>query len=399
MDIFLISVSYKTAPQSVRACYAYGEEQQIALLHRLVARETVSEAVILSTCNRTELYCVGEDAKSVFGAMREELLAEAHLPNVERETKYHLRYQGEGAVHHLFKVAAGLDSMVIGEDQILGQVRQALRLSHEEKCCFGELHTLFQMAVTAAKKVKTDTVLSKTSVSTASLALQQARQVLGTLDGKNMMILGASGQIGGILWKDALDIKGLSVTVTTRAKDLQIPHEPHGHLANCRTISYQSRYAWLEQMDVIVSATSSPHYTLTRESWESHVKTAKQRVLIDLAVPQDIDERIGELDGCICYTLSDMEQLARENNARKLDSVADAKAILEQYEERYHKELCYRTARTSMDWLKGWVLENAAQSSTDKAIDKLLYQIKDVSTKEELRAWANVVARLKAREE
>lgn len=391
MGILLLSISHKTASAQVRGLFAYNEQQQQHILERLIASPDIDEAVILSTCNRTELYCSGSSEKEAFRQMEKVLLEETGAEDTSRPREYLRRFQGERAVHHLFKVTAGLDSMVIGEDQILGQVKQAYFFAQEHGGCQTVFHTLFRLVITAAKKVKTDTVLSKTSVSTASLALKKAGECHGTLEGKKLLIIGASGKIGNIVLKDAMDIKGLSIYVTVHR---HMPQGLHNMEGRCEVVPYEARYGCMDDMDVIISATSSPHYTVTRERFLEHCKCKKKRVFFDLAVPFDIEESIGALEDICCYNMEDMARLAQQNNERKLSSVAEAKHILQDFEEQFHKWFIFGENRELVEERKGHMLEEAQSIGAVKALNHFFYGVREVASVDELEKFMSIMKKL-----
>ena len=266
MGIYLLSLSHKTTPLAVRALFAYTEREKLQVLEELLASGWIDEAVVLSTCNRMEIYCHGLGKEHPAGKILEIMESAAvraaagskgrESSGTESETKNVLeagdvlrfirRYHGRQAVHHLFQVAAGLDSMVLGEDQILGQVKQAYEFSHERGYCRIYLNTLFRDAVTGAKKVKTDTEISRTSVSTASLAVKAAQEKLGGLKGKRMMIIGATGRIGNIILKNVQQISGLEIYVTMRTHSSL---DKLGRGLRYETIAYEDRYLRMDEMD------------------------------------------------------------------------------------------------------------------------------------------------------
>ena len=192
MGIQIISISHKIAPLHVREMFAFTKEQQEEMMRRMTDCLEVSECVVLSTCNRTEMYVYSESGSEgvVFNRMEDVLLECAGAQEEEDIGNYLLFFHGKKAIQHLFEVAAGLDSMVIGEDQILGQVKEAHKQARAIGATGVYLNTFFRMAVTSAKKVKTDTDLSRTSVSTATLAIKVAEEALGSLRGKKVMIIG-----------------------------------------------------------------------------------------------------------------------------------------------------------------------------------------------------------------
>jgi glutamyl-tRNA reductase len=302
-----------------------------------------------------------------------------------------LRFLEESAVHHLFLVAAGLDSAVLGEDQILGQVKEAYFLAQEQGCCKKEFHSLFRLAITAAKKVKTDTPLSKTSVSTASLALKQVQKDLGSLAGKNIMVIGASGKIGGIFVKDALDCKGVRLFVTVRHG---LPHDLRKRQGEFQEIAYQDRYQWMDDMDVIVSATSSPHYTVTKQHYLEHCCQEKQKILIDLALPQDIEESLTEIPSVRYYSMEEMKCLARENNNRKKSFVPAAQKILWEYEQDYEKERLFGKNREFLDCLKGELIRENQTKSLEQVWDHFFFSMKEKGSAEEYGSFLAIVRRM-----
>ena len=214
MGIQLLSISHKTAALEIRELFAFTGEQQVELMQALCGEAGAAESVVISTCNRTEIYTFytkEEQQQKLFSRLQRVVLAKAGALGVEHITDYLRFYQGEKAVRHLFLVASGLDSMVMGEDQILGQVKKAHERAREAGTTGKYLNTLFRYAVTCAKRIKTDTELSKTSVSTATLAVKAAEEVLGSLQGKKIMVIGGTGQIGGIVLKNLYSMKGLHI--------------------------------------------------------------------------------------------------------------------------------------------------------------------------------------------
>ena len=389
MGIYLLSLSHKTTPVDVRALFAYTQEQKEQVLRELAATGRVDEAVVLSTCNRTEIYCHSTDEAAAPGEEPENDILElmertavrgAGAERVPDMGRYIRRYCGRKAVHHLFQVTAGLDSMVIGEDQILGQVKQAYDFSRERGYCRVCFNTLFRDAVTGAKKVKTDTILSKTPVSTASLAVKAAEEKLGSLAGKKMMIVGATGKIGGIVLKNAQDIKDLEVYVTMRS---HTGAENPGCGIVCTTVAYEDRYRRMDEMDVVLSATTSPHYTITADQVRQSLATQKPRVFLDLAVPADIEETVGTFSDTWYYNIDDMAELARQNNEKKQAEIQTADRIIEEYETRFYKWLMFQNSRDGMDALKELIVRDACEKGVEAAIDRLFYRIREAGTVED----------------
>lgn len=401
MSIYLLSLSHKTTPLKVRSWFAYDDTQKVHVLEALLECEGIDEAVVLSTCNRMEIYCHGADRESyTTGQILESMEQAAVKAACERAQgcrevgSYFRRYCDRQAIHHLFRVTAGLDSMVLGEDQILGQVKQAYEFSHERGYCQVYLNTLFRDAVTGAKRVKTDTELSKTPVSTATLAVKAAEERLKGLQGRKMMIIGATGRIGNIILKNVQGILGLEVIVTMRSHSSP---DRLGHGLKYQIIPYEDRYQWMEDMDVVISATSSPHYTVTAYETEQHVKTLKERVFLDLAVPPDIEK--AKLPMTWYYNMEDMIQLARRNNEQKLAELSTADRIIEEYENQFYKWLLYKANQPVMETWKENVIREVAEKGAEAAISRLLYQFREAGSVEEVEGFLSALGRVNKEEQ
>ena len=385
MGISLISISHRVAPLAIRELFAFPEEQQRELMRQAVERGIATECILISTCNRTEIYTYSDREESNFTRVQELLLGFADAADVENIGDYIRLYSDTGAVAHLFRVAAGLDSMVMGEDQILGQVKRAHDQARKTGTCGVYLNTLFRFAVTAAKKVKTETELSRTTVSTATMAIKAAEQGLGTLHGKNVMLIGASGKIGSTVLKNLQCIEGVRVYLTYR--NLAQAHEDHHHKIAYQVMEYENRYDLVDDMDVIISATSSPHYTLTYEKLARSLRTSKPRVLVDLAVPIDIEEKTEWLPGIRRYDIDDFRELAKTNNEKKMHEAVEADHILEESRVDFERWMIFQQALPEVRALKEWMLQEAEKKGFEHAIDKMFYRIRDNSDPKELRAF------------
>ena len=383
MSIQLLSISHKTARASLRGRFVFDSEQTKDILKQLTEPDGqqehtgIEEAVLISTCNRTELYCSGTPENQNFIRMQHVILAAA---GIEKNSETHMaaldafrRFSDKNAIHHLFCVAAGLDSAVLGEDQILGQVRNAYFLAMESGYTKTTFHCLFQSAITAAKRMKTDTILSKSSISTAGLALKTAMECQQDLPVKNVMIIGASGKIGSIVLKDALDFQGLNIFITARH---ELPHPLHGQDMRYTVIPYEKRYEYMPDMDIVISATASPHYTVMKEHFLAQNPPVKKRVFFDLAVPADIEPEMLQVPETVCYSMEDMQELARQNNAAKLEALPKAKAILSKYEEQFVKNMAFGEALPAIAALSERAQETLGQESAYSLVHKFVCQAK-----------------------
>ena len=385
MDISLISISHKNAPLEVRARFAFPVEAQEELMRQVIARNIAEECVFISTCNRTEIYTYHACPGSNFIKMQALLFEFAGIQVEEEMGDYVRMYQGSKAIKHLFQVAAGLDSMVIGEDQILGQVKTAHKQAREAGTTGVYLNTFFRMAVTGAKKVKTETDLSRTTVSMATMAIKAAEQGLGTLHGKKVMLIGASGKIGGVVLKNLQCIEGAKVCITSR--NMSQAKEDHHHRITYQVMEYDNRYELMDEMDVIISATSSPHYTVTYGKLSKVLKTEKPRVLIDLAVPIDIEAKVEQIPGVKRFDVDDFQELARVNNEKKQHEVQAADQILAEIQKDFERWMVFQLSLPKIEQLKKRMLEEAEKKGFERAIDKMLYKLRDHSEPSELYAF------------
>ena len=385
MDISLISISHKNAPLEVRARFAFPVEAQEELMRQAIARNIAEECVFISTCNRTEIYTYHACPGSNFIKMQALLFEFAGIQVEEEMGDYVRMYQGSKAIKHLFHVAAGLDSMVMGEDQILGQVKRAHEQAHQIGTCGVYLNTLFRYAVTAAKKVKTETDLSRTTVSMATMAIKAAEQGLGTLHGKKVMLIGASGKIGGVVLKNLQCIEGAKVCITSR--NMSQAKEDHHHRITYQVMEYDNRYELMDEMDVIISATASPHYTVTYGKLSKVLKTEKPRVLIDLAVPIDIEAKVEQIPGVKRFDVDDFQELARVNNEKKQHEVQAADQILAEIQKDFELLMVFQLSLPKIEQLKKRMLEEAEKKGFERAIDKMLYKLRDHSEPSELYAF------------
>ncbi len=385
MGIQIISVSHKKTPISIREKFAFTQEQQEAMMEKMVSYLEVSECVVLSTCNRMEMYVYADCASTsyVFNLMEDVLMEEAGAQD-DNLGDYLLFYHGKRAIDHLFYVASGLDSMVIGEDQILGQVKDAHKMARELGTTGVYLNTFFRNAVTAAKKIKTDTDLSRTSVSTATLAIKVAEEELGTLKGKNCMIIGASGKIGGTVLMNLQSYKDVNIYTTVRKN--KVVSTKH-FKSEFTEIDYDERYQYAGDMDVIISATSSPHYTLTEPGLKAAITKKKPRVFVDLAVPVDIDSRVRFWDYTAYYNIDDFTRISKENNEKKLHEAKVASNMLDEYTLQFEQWMVFQKSLGIMHTAKTNFIDVAEHKGVEKAFDHLFYWVRENNSPEDLETF------------
>jgi glutamyl-tRNA reductase len=328
MNIFVTGVNYKTAPLDTREKFSFTVSEQKQMVKEMTSLPGVAECVLISTCNRTEIYIYSDNC-AFDNETAERLLCQVKQLSLYDYKKYFYFYSSMRAIRHLFKVASGLDSMVLGEDQILGQVKGACELAMEMEASGSILNALFREAVTAAKKVKTFTGLSKNSVSVATLAIKLVWEHFeGKVDQKSALVIGA-GKIGVLALKNMISrgIKRIYLTNRTHGKALDLS----GIHDSIRVVDYNDRYSVMDECDIVVSSTTSPHYTITRDMLEKSLRDGRQRLFIDLAVPRDIDVTIRELEGVRYYNMDDLQLTVEQNLDKRLLEVSRAEEILDEH--------------------------------------------------------------------
>ncbi|MHB1393403.1 MAG: glutamyl-tRNA reductase [Clostridia bacterium] len=341
MNITISGINYKKTPLAIREKLSFDSEEQKKTLAQIQKLPQVKECVMLSTCNRTEVYIYSEEDDFNNEAV-EKILSDMKKENLYELKKYFYAYSSVKAVRHLFKVASGLDSMVLGEDQILGQVKSAHHTSLEAGTGSSVLNTLFRDAITAAKQIKTSTELSKNSVSIGSLAVKCILKLCkGELSNQCALVIG-TGEIGSIVFKN-LCSKGIGkVYITNRS---------HGKLEDlsrfyrdAHLLDYEQRYSVMDECDIVISSTTSPHYTIARDMLEKSFMKNKERIFIDLAVPRDIDESIREVDGLKYYNMDHLKSVLDENLDRRMLEAVKAEEIIDRYVIEYEKWYEFRKA-------------------------------------------------------
>lgn len=325
MSISMVGIDYNKASVDIRAQFSFTKRNAAAAMEKLKEAPGILGCIILSTCNRMEIWASTQEEweGSLF-----DFLCEEKGKNPEEFRRYFVERREEEAIEHLFYLTSGLKSQILAEDQIIAQVKDALSMARDVYCTDNVLEVLFRMAVTAAKRVKTEVVFSRGNSSVIHQAIQKLRETGYSLDGSNCMVIG-NGEMGKVAAL-ALAEAGAHVTVTVRQYRSGIVSIPKG----CDRINYGERMEFFPSCDLIVSATASPNFTLTKELIQQAATGKKQQILIDLAVPRDIEPSVNEIEG---ITLYDIDSFKIDTNSLELqESMQKAAAILrEQMEDFY----------------------------------------------------------------
>lgn len=322
MNILMAGVDYRSASIEARETIGFSPQKVKEILDRLKQKDGVSGAVILSTCNRTEVYLSFDSYKEADPVA---LFCKAAEISDDMKKYFYVK-KGERSAVYLFELASGIHSMIFGDDQIVTQVKEAIQTAMENGSSDAKLNTLFRCAITCAKKVKTQLVLSAVSPSAAGQAARIAGEYLLKNRGSKALVIG-NGVVGRSVC-EALVKKGCQVYMTTRKHNSQSTIIPKG----CSTLAFEDREAMIPQVDILISATSSPHQTITFDMINRCEK--KPRYVIDLAVPRDIDPEVGNLQGVSYYNIDSLGETARKDNSKE---IAALRVLIKEHIEDYNK--------------------------------------------------------------
>lgn len=305
MNIFVIGINYKLANVEIREKLKFSEDEYASVLKKLNNLSQVSECSIISTCNRTEVYLYSETCELDSDCI-EKLLCQIKGLDIYSMKKYFYFYKGTKALRHIFSVACGMDSMARFEDQILGQFKSAHEISLKAGTTSTVLNTLFRQAVTTAKRIKTLMGNLRDCASIADVAIKTTEKIFKPSHKDRCAMVIGTGRIGAAVVDKLIEvgIGKIYVTKRTHSKTVCFPKFEK----NIAVIDYSSRYSFVDECDIIISSTSSPHYTITRDMLEKSIKNPdKVRLFIDLAVPRDFDAAIQQLVFARYYNIDDMK--------------------------------------------------------------------------------------------
>ncbi|MDN4070975.1 glutamyl-tRNA reductase [Paenibacillus sp. FSL R5-0407] len=310
MHIVVVGLNYRTAPVEVRERFSFAEKDMPQALQELLRTKSVLEGVIIATCNRTEIYVV-VDRLHMCGYFIRSFMEKWFGISREEFTKHLYMYEDEQAIRHLFRVACGLDSMVLGETQILGQVRSAFLLSQSEKATGTWFNMLFKQAVTLSKRAHSETAIGESAVSVSYAAVELGKRVFGSFSGKRVLILGA-GKMSELTAKHLSGAGAEEVLVANRtfARAQELASKFSG-----TPCSMQEAMQRLEEVDILISSTGAEGYVITSAQVAQSMKQRPDRPLfmIDIAVPRDIDPAISELQNVFLYDIDDLEGIVESN--------------------------------------------------------------------------------------
>lgn len=324
MSICMVGIDHNKANVDIRALFSFTKKNAAAAMQTWKKISEIHGCVVLSTCNRMELWASTQDDWD--GDLLEELCRWKEVDPTQYE-EYFVRRKDREAVEHLFHLTSGLKSLILAEDQIITQVKDALAMARENYVTDNVLEVLFRKAVTAGKKVKTNVTFSRANQTAMDQAVEMLRQKNFQFSEKNCLVIG-NGEMGKLA-AQTLKRAGARVTVTVRQYRSGIVTIPMG----CERINYGERLEFLPSCDLVVSATASPNYTLTKEQVED-AGIRKDTILIDLAVPRDMEPELTEIPGIELYTIDDFKTEEFGEGTRR--SMEQAEVLLQEEMEEFY---------------------------------------------------------------
>ncbi len=333
MRFQLIGVNHKTAPVEVRERLAIPESRLPEACKKLAEHPAVAEGMIVSTCNRVEFIA---NMKNGTGDLRE-FLREYFETDLSQFENHLYEFREDEAIRHIFRVAASLDSMVVGEPQILGQVKEAYATARAVGAVRSQLDQLLTRAFAVAKRVRTETAVGSSSVSIASVAVELAEKIFGSLNGKSVYLVGA-GKMCELAARHLLAHGAASLFVANRTYDraIRLAQKFDG-----QAIEFNRLYDTCERADIVITSTGSPHFIFRREHGERLMARRKNKPMffIDIAVPRDVDPEMNKLDGIFVYDIDDLQQAVSSHVADRKKEAEKAEAIVNGEVEKFHARL------------------------------------------------------------
>lgn len=358
MKLLLTGLNHRTAPVEVRERLAFEDKALPQALDDLKRRPGLLEGMILSTCNRVEVAVTADEQADVESAV-ENFLADSKCVERAWVTPYLYRFDGPEAIRHLFRVASSLDSMVVGEPQILGQMKSAYALAREHGAMGGFLGQVIDRALSVAKRVRTETDIGESAVSVSYAAVELAREIFGALQGKKVLVIGA-GKMAASAARHLrrAGVSEILVTNRTRQRADAMAEECGG-----RVIDYEYFEDVVPEVDIVLASSGAPHYILTRDQMRAAMGKRRNRpmFLIDIAVPRNIDPAVNEVESVFLYDIDDLGKVVDDNLKGRIETAKDAEEIVREEVDRMVVRLKTREAAPAIvsvqeeleNWRKG----------------------------------------------
>ena len=328
MQLALVGLSHKTAPVEIRERLAFSNDALRSALTSLVDRRAVNEALILSTCNRVEVVAESPDDRLI-----RDFICEFHQISHDSVSTHLYSYRNVEAIRHVFRVTASLDSMVIGEPQILGQVKEAFRIAMDAGTVGMHLSALMNRAFAVAKKVRSETGISQSAVSVSYAAVELARKIFGDLSGKTVMIIGAS-KMGELAAKHLRRAGASSVLVTNRTFERAVEL---AKVFEGAAVPFEHFTDHMAGADIVITSTGAPHFIIGKNLAEQVIHRRKNKPIffIDIAVPRDIDPAVNQIDNAFLYDIDDLQQVIDANLKERFKEAMRAEQIVDDEVEAF----------------------------------------------------------------
>jgi glutamyl-tRNA reductase len=382
----VVGLSHRTAPIEVRERLATYTRDLTAALHRLRRLEGITEACIVSTCNRVEVYAAGSLDGPMLRRHVRRFLAEGAGVLIEHLEPHLIQHDADQALAHLFRVASSLDSMVLGEPQILGQVKEAYRLAVEAGVLRSDLNPVFQRAFSVAKRVRNETGIAENAVSMSFAAVELGRQIFADLEGREVLLVGA-GKMGGLaakhLWANGVGrIRVASRRLSTAEA---LAKEVNGTAASLDDLPLL-----LSSADIVICSTAAPGFVIDRKMVGKVLRTRRYRplLIVDIAVPRDVEPRVGTLDNVFVYDVDDLEGVLDQNRKKRQHEAELAESLVREEVARF---LAWRQTQRVVPVIKA--LRAKAATVVQAEVDRTLggsTQL-DPKTEKRVRAMANAI--------
>jgi glutamyl-tRNA reductase len=327
VHLLLVGASHRTAPVELRERLDFGSRGLDAAVRALAERQSAAEAVVISTCNRAELYVVCEQPSAAVDDLVG-FIADFHQLSAEQIRPHLYSHVDHEAARHLFRVSSGLDSMVVGEPQILGQIKEAYSVATTVQTAGPLLNKLFHWAFGVGKRVRTETALAEGAVSVSFAAVSLAKKIFGNLNGRRVLVIGA-GEMGKLtaIHLKAQGVASVVITSRTLAHAQQLAEEVGGTVSAWSTLPQA-----LLEADIVITSTGSSTPILSKAQVKEAVPASRTRplFLIDIAVPRDVDPRAAEIEQVFLYNIDDLQSIVRENLQKRGHEVSRAEQIVEE---------------------------------------------------------------------
>ncbi len=326
MELIVIGLNHKTAPIEIRERLAFPEDGMEKALSQVKSLPSLKENMILSTCNRVEIYAAARETEKAILDLKG-FLSQYHGLSLKEFEKNLYLLIGEEVVRHIFRVASSLDSMVVGEPQILGQIKSAYNIAAEAKTSGLILHRLLHRAFHVAKRVRTETKIGNSAVSVSFVAVELAKKIFGTLEKRTVLLIGA-GEMCELAARHLVSggIEKVLVTNRTYERAVVLAQEFRGE-----PIPFEEIHRGLRMVDIVISATNSPQYLLHHEEVAKVIKDRKQKPIffIDIADPRDVEPKVGDIENVYLYNIDDLQKVANDNIQDREKEAQKAEAIVQ----------------------------------------------------------------------